>query len=170
MSEADVTESDRKQRVEFAFNDGNRGEEFACFGNGHIEHLMDAAALVANIECFAVIAFALTIVTGHIDIWQKVHFHLDQPVTLAGLAASTAHIEGKSSDLVPAGARFGCTCKEFPYRGKESGIGGGVGSGSAADRALVNINDLVKLLQTLNPVMRRRLLPARMQMPGHGRV
>ncbi len=104
MSEADVAQSNRKQRVEFALNDRNRCEKFSCFGNGHVEHLMDGAALVPDIECFAVIALALATVAGYIDVRQKVHFHLDESVTLAGLAASTAHIERESSHLVSAGA------------------------------------------------------------------
>ena len=170
MPQTNVAKPNSKQRVELSFDYGNRIEKLSRFGDGHVEYLMDRAALVSDIKGFAVIAFALAGVTGYIDIRQKVHLDLDQSIALTGLAASATHVKGEPSDLIPAGAGLGGACKEFANRGKESGVGSGIGAGGAADWALININHFIKLLQALDSVMRRRLLPARMQVPCHGGV
>ena len=113
---------------------------------------MDIFALVAHVQRFPVVARALANVAGHVNIRQKVHFDLQKAVAGTGLAAPALHIEGKTVLLVAPGLGFGGHGENFPDEVEYAGVGGRVGTGGAADGALVDADDLVQLLHALHGV------------------
>src|SRR5699024_2085523 len=106
--------------------------------------------LVANIQGFPVVPFALTDSTRAINIRQKVHLYFDKTFTPAGIAAPTCHIKAKTPWSMSPAARFTAFFEQGANRGKKSDIGGRVGARGTTNRALVNTNDFIHLLQTAN--------------------
>ncbi len=84
------------------------------------------------------------------------HLYLDDPVTLAGFAATTFHVEAEAPWLVAAGTGFLGAREQFPHRGENTGVGGRVGARGATDGALIDIHHLVEMLKPFNGFMGRR--------------
>ena len=122
---------------------------------------MDALALVLDLKGFAVIALAFAHVARHVDVGQKVHFYLDQAVTLTRLATSTLHVEGETSRTIASGAGFRYAGEQLANRRKQPSIGRRVRARGAADRALIDVDDLVQMLKPFDAVVSRRLQRAR---------
>jgi hypothetical protein len=126
-------------------------EELQRVLDGHVEHLVDVLALVADLQRLAVVALALADVAGHVDVGQEVHLDLDDAVALAGLAAPALDVEAEAAGLVAAGARLlARSGEQLADRCEHAGVGGRVGARRAADRALVDVDDLVDVLQALD--------------------
>ena len=81
------------------------------------------------------------------------HLDLDDAVALAGLAAPALDVEAEAARLVAARLGLGQAGEPVADRREGAGIGGGVGARGAADGRLVDIDDLVEMLQPLDPVM-----------------
>ena len=99
--------------------------------DGHVKHIGDTLTLVSHFEGLAVIAFAMTDLTGYLNVGQEVH--LDGLVAIAAtcLATASLYIEGEASWLVAAYLRFGQVDEETADIGEYTCIGGGVGAGCA---------------------------------------
>src|SRR5690606_2404284 len=85
------------------------------------------------------------------------HLYLDDTVTLAGFAASALDVETEATGLVAACTRFLGAGKQVANRREQAGIGGRVGAWRATDRALVDIDDFVEMLDAIDAFIRRRL-------------
>ena len=72
------------------------------------------------------------------------HFHLDQTVTLTGLATTTLDIETETPGFVTARTGFMCSGEKIANCSEQPGIGCRVTSRCPANRALVDGHDLVK--------------------------
>src|SRR6202012_4031760 len=107
----------------------------------------DRLALEQHFERLAVIALALADVAGDVDVRQKVHLDLDDAVAVAGLAAAALDVEGKAPGLIAACLGLGEASEPFADRREGAGVGRGIGARSAADRRLVDIDDLVDVLE-----------------------
>src|ERR1019366_10419431 len=99
-------------------------------------------------------ALALADIAGDVDTRQKVHLDLDDAVALAGFAAAALDVERKPPGLVAARLGFGQAGEPFADRRERPGIGGGIGARGAADRRLVDVDDLVDMLEALDAVVR----------------
>ena len=93
------------------------------------------------------------------------HLDLDQPVALAGLAAPALHIEGEASRPVAAHLGLGQLGEELADRREEAGVGRGIGAGRAADRALIDVDDLVDVLEALDAIVRAGDDPRAIEVP-----
>src|SRR6202012_4908314 len=111
-------------------------------------------ALEQDFERLAVVALAFADVAGDVDVGQEVHLDLDDAVALAGLAAAALDVEGEAPGLVAARLRFGQAGEPFADRRERAGISRRVRARGAADRRLVDVDDLVDMLQPLDAVMR----------------
>src|SRR5690606_23233069 len=89
-------------------------------------------------------------VARNIDVGQEVHLDLDHAVALACLAAPALDVEREAPRAVAALARDRGFGEKFADRGEEAGVGGGVRAWRAPDRALVDADDLVEVLQPLD--------------------
>jgi hypothetical protein len=99
-----------------------------------------------------------------------VHLDLDLTVAATGLAASAAHVEGEAPRPVAAQLRLRGERVELADVSEEIGVGGRVGTGRAADRRLVDVDDLVEGLDALDLVVRTRLDPRPLQAIGQSLV
>ena len=156
LPQLDVGQADIDQGLQLAGQHGHGVEERPSLLHGHVQHLVDVLALVANVQRLPVVALALALVAGDVDVGQEVHFHLEYPVALAGFAAPALDVEAEAARLVAAGAGLLGLCKQLPDRREQAGVGGGVGAGGAAYGALVDVNHLVQMLQALHALVPRR--------------
>jgi hypothetical protein len=114
--------------------------------------------LNSDLQRLAVVALALADVALDVDVGQEVHLDLDDAVALAGLAAAALDVEGEAAGLVAARLRLGQPGEPVADRGEGAGVGGRVGARRAADRRLVDVDDLVEQLDPVDPVVRAGLL------------
>ena len=118
---------------------------------------MNALALVFDLKGFTVIALALAHIARHVDVGQKVHFHLDQAIPLTRFAASALHVEGETTRAVPPRAGFRYAGKQLAYWCEQAGVCGRVGTRRTTNRALVDVDYLVQVLKTFDAVVSRGL-------------
>src|SRR5439155_5842851 len=95
----------------------------------------------------AVVAGAVAHVAGHVDVGQEVHLDLDEAVALARLAAAPLDVEGEAAGLVAARLGLGQAGEPVADHGEGAGVGRGVGARRAADRRLVDVDDLVEVFE-----------------------
>ena len=158
------------QRIE-GLADARHGlEEVGGLFHGHVEHVGDRLALEQDFQRLAVVALALAGVAGDVDVGQKVHLDLDDAVALAGLAAAALDVEGEAPGLVAARLGFRQAGEPFADRREGAGIGRGVGARGAADRRLVDVDDLVDMLEALDAVVRGGAFAGVVQLAGDGAV
>ena len=84
------------------------------------------------------------------------HLDLDDAVALAGFAAAALDVEREAAGLVAARFGFGQAGEPVADRREGAGVGRGVGARRAADRRLVDVDDLVEVLEAFDAVVRRR--------------
>src|SRR6185503_18088910 len=149
----DVAEPPAFERRHFLADGGYGAEEIGRLGNRHIEDIGDRLVLEFDFQRLTIVALAVALVAGDIDIRQKVHLDLENAVTLAGLATAALHIEREPPRLITAGFRFR-QAREPVANGSESpGIGCRIGSWRSPDRRLVDVDDLVEMLQAVDAIM-----------------
>ena len=83
------------------------------------------------------------------------HFDLDEPVTLAGFAPPPLHVETETPGLVATRSSLGGLCEKLSDRREETRIGRWVRARRPADGALIDIDDLVEMLETLDRIVLR---------------
>ena len=126
LAEAHVAEADIDQRLQPPRERRHGAEELRRLRSRHLQHLVDVAALVADLERLAVVALAVADIAGHIDVRQEMHLDLGNAVALAGFAAAAFHIERKAAGVVAALPRLRHAGEEIADRREESGVGGRV--------------------------------------------
>ena len=82
------------------------------------------------------------------NICHKVHLNLIHAGSLTGLAASTLHIEGKTSRLIALHLGEGQFSKQRADGIKDLHIGTGIGSRRAADGLLIDGDHFIKVLSS----------------------
>ena len=112
-----------------------------------LEHVRDRVALVAHAQGRLVEALALTLLAAHEDVRQEVHLDLAHAVALARLAAAALHVEGEAAGLVAVHPRFGQLREEAADLVEDLDVGDRVAARRAPDRALVDVDHLVELLE-----------------------
>ena len=153
LAEVDVAEAHVVQRLELGEDPRLVLEELERLGHGEVQHVGDVLPLEADLERLAVVAAPVAHVARHVDVGQEVHLDLHQAVALAGLAAAALHVEGEAAGAVAAHLRLRQLGEQVADRREEPGVGGGVGARRAADRALVDVDDLVHELEPFDPVV-----------------
>ena len=134
--------------------------------DGHFQHFMDVLAAVADFQGLAVVALALAHIAGHVHIRQEVHFHLEDAVALAGLAAAALDVEAEASGIVAARAAFRHGGEQLTQRREQPGVGRGVGAGRAADGTLIDVDHAIDMFQTFDLATGRRLARCAIQVGG----
>jgi hypothetical protein len=75
-------------------------------------------------------------------------------LTLTGFTTAAFDIEAETAGFVAPNFAFWQSSEEVSDGVEQIGIGGGVGAGGTADRALIDLDDLIEMLQPFNGVMR----------------
>ena len=105
-------------------------------------------------------------VAGHVDVGQEVHLNLHKAVAAAGLAAAALDVEGEAARPVAPGLGLRRGGEKVADVVEEARIGGGVGARRLADGALVDADDLVEVLDTLEAVAAAGPHPGTVQLSG----
>ena len=166
LADMDVAEADLLQRHQLVADRRHGLEELGALVDRHVEHVGDGLALEGDLERLAVVALALADVALHVDVGQEVHLDLDDAVALAGLAAPALDVEREAARPVAARLRLGQAGEPVADRREGAGIGRRVGARRAADRRLVDVDDLVEMLDALDAVMRAGMLARAVQPRG----
>ena len=107
----------------------------------------DALALELHLERLAVVALAVADVAGDVDVGEEVHLDLEQAVAGARLAAAALDVEAEAAGFVAARLAFGEPGEPVADLGEGAGVGRGVRARGAADRRLVDVDDLVEIFE-----------------------
>src|SRR5690606_11564648 len=149
LAELHVAEPDVVQRHELVADLRHILEEVERLLDVHIEHIRDRLALVENLQCLAVVARALADLAWYEDVRQEVHLDLDDSFAGACLAATALYVERESTGLVAACLRLRHGREELADVREYAAIGRRVRAWRAADRALVDLDHLVEVLDAL---------------------
>ena len=147
LAEPDVAEADVDERLQVPGDRRDRREEVGGLLDRHVEHLGDGLALVVHLERLAVVAGAVADLARDVDVGQEVHLDLDRAVAGARLAAAALDVEREPARLVAAHLRLGGRGEQLADVVEDAGVGRRVGPRGAADRALVDVDDLVEVLE-----------------------
>ena len=83
-------------------------------------------------------------------IGQEVHLNLDNTVTRAGFTTATLDIEAKAAFFIAPNFGFIGLCKEITNIIEDACISCRIGTRSPTDRALVNVDQAIDVLNPLN--------------------
>ena len=153
LTHAHVAEADVDQGRQVAGDRRDGREELQRLLDRHVEDLGDGLALVVDLERLAVVAIPLADLAWHVHIGQEVHLDPDRAVTRACLAATALDVEREPSLLVTADLRLRGVGEELADVVEHPGVRRGVAPGGAADRALVDMHDLVEVLEAVDAPM-----------------
>ena len=154
LPEPDVVEPDVVEGLELLAHRRDGLEEGERLPHGHLQDLGDVPALVADLERLPVVALALAHLARHVHVGEEVHLDLHQPVALAGLAPAALDVEREAPGRVAARPRVGGPREQRPDEREDAGVRRRVGARGAADRRLVDVDDLVEVLHALEAVVR----------------
>ena len=168
LSETDVAEAHVEQGLQFALQRRDVFEEMPGFLDVHVQYVADGFAFVGDTEGFAVVACAVADVAGDVYVRQEVHFDFDDAVALAGFASAAFDVEGEAPRRVAARAAFLGTGEKVADGGEDAGVGGGVGSGGAADGRLVDVDDFVELVEAGDAFVGRGVVAGAVEVFGGG--
>ena len=149
----DITEADLAESLKFVFDTWDCLEELEGFFGGHLENFVNVFATVADFQGFGVIAHALASFAGHVNVWEEVHFDLFDTVTRTFFTAAAFDVEREASGLVSTSLGFWSLGEEVADVGEDAGVGGWVGARGATNRRLVDTNDFVEVIETLDLFM-----------------
>ena len=145
--------------LELAPNPGDVLEELQRLGHRHVQHLCDALALEQDLQRLAVVPVAPADLAGYGNVGQELHLDDDVAVAGAGLASAALDVEGEPPRLVAPDAGLGDGGEELPDGREHSDVGSRVASGGAADGGLVDVDNLVDVVDTLDAVAIARPVP-----------
>ena len=124
--------------------------------DGHVEHVGDRLVAEFDLQRFAVVARALALVAGDVDVGQEVHLDLDDAVALARFAAPALDVEREPARQIAARLGFGQAREPIADRREGAGVGRRVRARRAPDRRLVDVDHLVEMLKAVDA---RRAVP-----------
>src|SRR5262245_9715670 len=96
LADVDVAETHARQRLKLVADRRHRPEELSSLLHRHIEGVGDRLVLEPHLQRLAVVALALALFAGDVDVGQEVHLDLDDAVALATLAAPALDVEGEA--------------------------------------------------------------------------
>ena len=113
----------------------------------HAQDVCNARALETNLQCLTIEASAAAARASHKQVAQKIHFDTFDAMSLAEFTASSGRVEAESAGC--EAQRFGLPggCKDLADFVQHSGVGRRATSCIAANRCLVNQNQLVNLVR-----------------------
>ena len=158
MTQFDVAKSYALQSLDFIENLRHVLEEFHRLVDGHVEYIGDTLALVAYLQGFTIVSFAVAYLAWHVDIRQEVHLDGLVAVALAFLASAALHVEGESTRLVTTNLSFRQTHEEGTDVGEYACVCGWVAARRATNWTLVYVHHLIYIVDALDAVVWHRFL------------
>src|SRR2546429_2777601 len=152
LSETQVAESNFVQDSEFGNNLWNIDEKRQGLANRQLQYFVNILPVIADFQNAALEARASALFADEFNVRQKLHLHGDRAVTLAGFAAATRHVEGKTTSGIAAAFRIGRVRKNFPNRVERFEIRSWIRTGSSADRRLIHDHHFRDIRIAFQPV------------------
>ena len=112
----------------------------------------------------------MTNLARYVDIREEIHLDGLVTISLTFLTSSTLHVEGESARLVTTDLRFRQANEKTADIAEDTGVGGWIAARRSADRTLVYIHHLIYIVDTLDTVIRHRLLQTAIEMVGEDRL
>ena len=112
-----------------------------------LEHVGDRQTAEAHLERLAIVALALAHLARHVDVGQEVHLDLHETVALTRFAAPALHVEREAPGPVAANLRFGQLGEQLANRREQARVRRRIRARRAADRTLIDVDDLVDVLE-----------------------
>ena len=159
LAELQVVEAHVVQRLQLVADVGNVLEQLERLLDVHLQHVGDRLVLEVHLQRFAVEAMPFAHRAGDPDVGQKVHLQPVRAVPLAGFAAAARDVEAEPARLVAAAFGFGQLREQVADVVEDLDVGAGIRARRAADRRLVDGDQLVEMLEPLDP-----LVPARVRL------
>ena len=168
LAQREIIQANRGQRGQRGADLGDVVEQFQSLADGHVQHVRDRPAAIGDRQGLAVVTLPLADFALDPHVGQEVHFDALLAVPLAGLAASPRAIEAEPRGTITPDLGFGQMSKQFPDLIEDPGISGGVRGRGAAQRLLIDLDDLVDLIETHDLFKRPGLCLCPMQTAGDG--
>src|SRR5438309_675809 len=165
-----VAKPDVIESLELHADVWDRAEEVQRLLDRHLEDVRNRATLVVDLERFPVVALALADLAADVDVGQELHLDLQDPVALAVLAATALHVEAEPAGTVAAEPGLGDAREQLADRGEEAHVRGRVRAWRPADRALVDLDDLVDVVDAGEAVVGADLLARAVELPCEGPI
>ena len=160
LAHLDVAEADVADRLELVVDARDRSRRTASASSTRISSTSEIVLpLILHFERLRVVALALADFARHVHVGQEVHLDLDDAVALARLAAAAFDVERKPARRVAAHARLGNHREELADVIERAGVRRRIAARRAADRRLIDHDELVELARALDRSVRsaRRL-------------
>src|SRR5271156_3350350 len=151
-----IVEPDVAKSLQLLADGRDRTHELDRVEHRHVKDFRDALALVKDFHGVAVVALAAADFAGDINIGQEMHLDANNAVTLASLAAAALDVEGETPWPVAAHAGIGQLREQFADMSEYACIRRRIRSRRAPDRALIDVNHLVQMLDTLDTLVGAR--------------
>ena len=145
------------QRLKLGFNAMDGGKELDRFLNRHLQHVIDILPFIGDLQRFLVVALAMAFLARYVDVRQKVHRNPLYAIALTRFAAAAADIEGEAPLVIAAQLRFRRLGEQIADIVEHAGVGDRVGTRSAADRILRDLNHLIDVFQAQDRFVLARL-------------
>ena len=166
LAQPHIVQAQVAQGLQTGTNLWQVGQDFERLGNAQIQHLGNRQPPEADLQGLPVVAPAVTHLALDVHVRQKVHVHTHHPAAQTRLAAAALDVERKPLRAVAPNPRVGQPGKQLAQGSEQADIAGRVGVRSAADRALIDLHQLVDHLPAAEARWGSR---GRGQRPRHGR-
>ena len=158
LSQVDIPQAHIYQGLQFGSDAGNELEKFIGLADGHFQHVVDILPFVAHGQGVFLVPFSAAHFARYVDRGQEVHlYHLDAG-SLALFASASGYVEGESARFETAHFGVRGVFEEGTDVVENARERSGIGTGRAADGALVYLDELVQVLHPLDALVGQRLV------------
>src|SRR5262245_21621 len=147
LAELDVVQAHVMQGLELVPHVRDVLEQHQQLLDVHLQHVGDRFVLELDLQRLAAEPLAFADGARHPDVREKIHFQPRAAVAFAGFAAAAFHVEAEATGLVAAALGLRQLAEQVADFVEDFDIGAGVGARRAADRRLVDGDQLVEVLQ-----------------------
>src|SRR5215212_8420833 len=162
----DVAKTDIVQCVKLLINTRLVLEEGERILDGEIENVGDRQSTESHLQCLSIVSLALADVARNVHVRKEVHLDLYETISLARFAAPAFHVEREPARPVSANLRLRHLGEELTNRRKQPCVGRGIRSRSSANRALIDVDNLVDLLESGDSIVCARHDTRAIEMAG----
>ena len=95
LAQAHVAEADLIEHVQLVDDLRDAREVDERLLHRHVQHVVDVAALVLDVEDRGLVTRSVALFAGQLDVGEELHLDRDGAVAFAGVAAAAGHVEGE---------------------------------------------------------------------------
>ena len=150
LAQLEIIEADIGQRLQLVPNTGHILKQFEGLLHIHIENIGDRFLFEPHLQRFAAETLSFASGAHYPNIGEEIHIEFRRAVSFARFAASFRHVKAKTPWLVTAPLRFWQLGEEIADVVEHFDIGAGIGSRGAANRRLIDGDQLIEMFNSLH--------------------